>query len=64
MERRPPAMEGSCEYNESAAEKNDKGVGRGINNPLTIRNKTVMYSLQAPRTRTDSLDKRPKRRRA
>jgi hypothetical protein len=38
------------------------GVGRGANNPLTVKNKFVTKSYTKPRNWTDSLDERPKRR--
>jgi hypothetical protein len=38
------------------------GVGRGAKLPLTIKNKLVTKHKHEPRTWTDALDKRPKRR--
>jgi hypothetical protein len=36
------------------------GVGRGVNNPLTVKKKLVTKTSKEPRTWTDCLDKRPK----
>jgi hypothetical protein len=38
------------------------GVRRGAKKPFIVKNKFVTKSIKEPRTWTDSLDKRPKRR--
>jgi hypothetical protein len=68
MEEQLPAMQGRCKYIEKAAEDKRQGVVLQLGGwawskqPFTIKNKFVTKNEIEPRTWTDSLDKRPKRR--
>jgi hypothetical protein len=68
MEETPSSLEGSCEYIEQAVADSRQGVVLQLGGwawgyqLLTVKNKLVTKILKKPRIWTDSLDKRPRRK--
>jgi hypothetical protein len=61
MEERPPARVDANILNKQPR-TNDKGWCSSLGAELTVKNKFIIKNQTEPRTLTDSLDKRAKRR--